>query len=81
MSTLHSFNTLRLEYINYILKENQLSIKNSDCLDVGCGGGLLSESLRRLGGNILGIDPNPTSFEIANNHLNVYQGKEKEIMK
>lgn len=29
-----------------------------DILDVGCGAGFLSESLARLGGNVIGLDPN-----------------------
>ena len=37
-------------------------------MDVGCGAGFLSESLTRLGGNVIGIDPNPTSFSEAKNH-------------
>ncbi|KAG5190554.1 S-adenosyl-L-methionine-dependent methyltransferase [Tribonema minus] len=38
------------------------------CLDVGCGGGLLSESLARLGGNVKGIDPSPENVAVAAEH-------------
>lgn len=39
-------------------------------LDVGCGAGILAESLGRLGmGNILGIDPTPKCIELAEQHL------------
>lgn len=31
-------------------------LKNKNCLDIGCGGGILSESLALLGGKVLGID-------------------------
>lgn len=31
-------------------------------LDVGCGAGFLSESLTRLGGNVIGLDPNERSY-------------------
>ena len=38
-------------------------------LDVGSGGGLLSESLGRLGWNVLGIDPSETSVKVSREHL------------
>ena len=37
-------------------------------LDVGCGGGILSESLARLGGNVVGIDPVNDNVLVARNH-------------
>lgn len=79
MKTLHSFNTFRIEYIRSIL--NKLPLKEKNCLDIGCGGGLLTESLARLEANVIGIDPNETSFQIASNHLEIYQGHEKDILK
>lgn len=38
------------------------------CLDVGCGGGLLSESLARLGGETIGVDASSANIGIANTH-------------
>ncbi|WWC67760.1 3-demethylubiquinone-9 3-O-methyltransferase [Kwoniella pini CBS 10737] len=38
------------------------------CLDVGCGGGLLSESLARLGGEIVGVDASESNIGIATTH-------------
>ncbi|WVR04498.1 3-demethylubiquinone-9 3-O-methyltransferase [Kwoniella sp. DSM 27419] len=38
------------------------------CLDVGCGGGLLSESLARLGGDVVGVDASPANIGIATTH-------------
>ncbi|WVF69851.1 3-demethylubiquinone-9 3-O-methyltransferase [Kwoniella sp. CBS 6097] len=38
------------------------------CLDVGCGGGLLSESLARLGGEVIGVDASPANIGIATTH-------------
>ncbi|OCF37475.1 3-demethylubiquinone-9 3-O-methyltransferase [Kwoniella heveanensis BCC8398] len=40
------------------------------CLDVGCGGGLLSESLARLGGEVSGVDASPANIGIATTHAN-----------
>ena len=41
-------------------------------LDVGCGAGILSESLGRLGiGRVKGIDPTPKCIELANEHLEI----------
>jgi 2-polyprenyl-6-hydroxyphenyl methylase/3-demethylubiquinone-9 3-methyltransferase len=43
-------------------------LKGLRILDVGCGGGLLSESLARLGANVVGIDPSQSNIEVARNH-------------
>jgi len=42
--------------------------ENLNCLDVGCGGGILSEKLKRLGANVTGIDASKNSIEIAKKH-------------
>ncbi len=81
MKTLHSFNTFRLNYITNFLRKYNLSLINKSCLDVGCGGGLLTESIARLGANITGIDPNKTSYNIAKSHLDLYKGEEEQEMK
>ena len=39
-----------------------------NCLDIGCGGGILSEKLRRLGANVTGIDASKSSIDIAKEH-------------
>ena len=80
MSTLHTFNTLRMKFIVDSLKIKNLNLENKKVLDVGCGGGILSESLRRLGANVTSIDPNKTSIEVAKAHLKVYQGEEYNFM-
>lgn len=79
MKTLHCFNSFRIEYIRSVL--DKLPLKEKNCLDIGCGGGLLTESLARLDANVIGIDPNETSFQIATNHLEIYQGTEKDMLK
>ncbi|RNF25913.1 3-demethylubiquinone-9 3-methyltransferase [Trypanosoma conorhini] len=74
LRTLHAFNPLRVQYISNTCKH---FAKRSDflapsgitpgmrILDVGCGGGILSESLVRLGGNVLGIDMCEESIDVA----------------
>ncbi len=74
-STLHKMSNARIEFIKQnssrILKKNKIGIKCLDglsCLDIGCGGGILSEKLKRLGANVTGIDASKTSIEIAKEH-------------
>ena len=71
---LHKFNPIRIKYI----KENiidQFKIQNKakplsgiNILDIGCGGGLLSEPMHRLGANITGIDASIKNIKIAKFH-------------
>ena len=71
---LHKFNPVRIKYI----KENiidQFKMKNKakplsgiNILDIGCGGGLLSEPMNRLGANITGIDASIKNIKIAKIH-------------
>ena len=59
---LHKFNPIRIEYIkNNIIKDFNISsnhepLSGISILDIGCGGGLLSEPLARLGADVVGID-------------------------
>ena len=72
---LHKFNPIRIKYI----KENIVSdfkIKNKDkplnglnILDIGCGGGLLSEPMTRLGAKVVGIDASEKNIKVAKHHL------------
>ena len=72
MKALHHFNKVRINYIKECLgKFSQDSFKpfsNIDILDVGCGGGILSEPLSRLGGNVTGLDSNQSAIEVAKKH-------------
>ena len=71
---LHKFNPIRIKYI----KENiirQFKIKNKNkplsginILDIGCGGGLLSEPMCRLGANVTGIDASIKNVKISKLH-------------
>jgi 2-polyprenyl-6-hydroxyphenyl methylase/3-demethylubiquinone-9 3-methyltransferase len=65
---LHTFNPVRLEYIATRAKLAQQRV-----LDVGCGGGLLAESLSRNGAVVTGIDLAPAMIEVARLHAHESQ--------
>lgn len=64
LKTLHDINPTRLEWISHHLP----SLKGLTCLDVGCGGGILTESLARLGATMCGIDAASDAIEVAKAH-------------
>jgi 2-polyprenyl-6-hydroxyphenyl methylase/3-demethylubiquinone-9 3-methyltransferase len=61
---LHDLNPVRLGYI-----ADRTNLKGAHALDVGCGGGILSESLARSGANVIAIDLAPAVLDIARLHL------------
>ncbi len=63
---LHQIRPIRIQYI--LDQVNNQNIKNLDILDIGCGGGLVSESLSRLGANVTGIDFVQTNIRAAKLH-------------
>ena len=72
---LHMFNPIRIEYITENIKKhfninNKKSnfLKDLNILDIGCGGGLISEPMSRLGANVTGIDASEKNIKIANLH-------------
>ena len=72
---LHMFNPIRIEYIidhiskHFVLdKEKENLLKELEILDIGCGGGLISETMARLGGNITGIDASEKNIKVAKLH-------------
>ena len=74
MSFLHSMSEIRTKFILEELT-NKFQIKNKhkilndiDILDLGCGGGIASEPLCRLGGNVTGIDESENLINIAKLH-------------
>ena len=72
---LHKFNPIRIKYIkdsiskHFNIENNKIRpLKNLDMLDIGCGGGLLSEPMSRLGANVTGIDASQKNINIAKLH-------------
>ena len=72
---LHMFNPIRIEYITDKIKEHfNLKKDKANCLnglsilDIGCGGGLISEPMSRLGANVTGIDASEKNINIAKLH-------------
>jgi len=63
LRTLHQINSLRLDYI-----ETRADLKGQRVLDVGCGGGILSEAMARQGATVLGIDLAQASLDVAAAH-------------
>ncbi len=60
---LHDINPLRLNYI-----EKAVSLKGKNVLDVGCGGGILSESMAIIGAKVTGIDLGEKALKVAKLH-------------
>ena len=72
---LHMFNPIRIEYITEKIKQefnlinrNNNFLKDLKILDIGCGGGLISEPLARLGGEVTGIDASEKNIKVAKLH-------------
>ncbi len=71
---LHKFNPIRISYIKeniiktFKLVNKKKPLKDIKILDVGCGGGLLSEPMCRLGAEVTGIDASNKNINIAKIH-------------
>ena len=71
---LHKFNPIRISYIkesvikNFKLKIKNKPLENVKILDIGCGGGLLSEPMTKLGADVVGIDASKNNIKIAELH-------------
>jgi 2-polyprenyl-6-hydroxyphenyl methylase / 3-demethylubiquinone-9 3-methyltransferase len=75
MAALHKLNPVRLAYIRDRVAEHfgrdatKLdSLSGLRILDIGCGGGILSEPLARLGAAVVGIDPSESNIGVARQH-------------
>jgi len=72
---LHKFNPLRIKYIkenivrDFKIRNKVKPFKGLNILDIGCGGGLLSEPMARLGGKVVGIDASKKNIKVAKHHL------------
>ena len=71
---LHKFNPIRISNIkkNIIkslkLNNNEKPLKKVKILDIGCGGGLLTEPMKKLGADVVGIDASEKNIKIAKLH-------------
>ena len=72
---LHMFNPIRIEYItesiknHFKLKKDKINyLKGLEILDIGCGGGLISEPMSRLGASVTGIDASEKNINVAKIH-------------
>ena len=74
---LHMFNPIRIEYITEnikkhfdIIEKKANFLKGYSILDIGCGGGLISEPMARLGAKVTGIDASQKNINVAKLHAN-----------
>jgi len=70
---LHMFNPARIKYIvdicsKYFKVNEKIPLKNLKVLDIGCGGGLISEPMNRLGADVTGIDASLKNINVAKIH-------------
>ena len=71
---LHKFNPIRISYIKeniiktFKLNQKKTPLKNIKILDIGCGGGLLSEPMCRLGADVTAIDASMKNISVAKLH-------------
>jgi 2-polyprenyl-6-hydroxyphenyl methylase / 3-demethylubiquinone-9 3-methyltransferase len=71
---LHKFNPIRISYIKdsiirtLKLKNKKNPLEKVKILDIGCGGGLLTEPMKRLGAEVVGIDASSKNINVAKLH-------------
>jgi len=75
MAVLHKFNPVRLAFVrdeacaHFGRDPKQMrALAGLNLVDIGCGGGVLSEPLARLGAEVTGLDPAPTNIAVASAH-------------
>ncbi len=67
---LHQINPLRLNFI-----KERTSLKGKRGLDIGCGGGILTEALSKAGAEVIGIDASPQTIGVAKSHAYTVNSK------
>jgi 2-polyprenyl-6-hydroxyphenyl methylase/3-demethylubiquinone-9 3-methyltransferase len=67
---LHQINPLRLNFI-----KERTSLKGKRVLDIGCGGGILTEALSKAGAEVIGIDASPQTIGVAKSHAYTVNSK------
>lgn len=72
---LHDINPLRLDFI-----DERAGLKGKSVLDIGCGGGILAESMAERGARVTGIDLGDAPLAVANLHLQE-SGRQVEYLK
>jgi 2-polyprenyl-6-hydroxyphenyl methylase/3-demethylubiquinone-9 3-methyltransferase len=65
---LMALNPVRLAFIEQTLQTQKRTLKGLRTLDVGCGGGLLSEAMAHAGADVIGVDLSPELLEVAKLH-------------
>ena len=68
MAPLHGLNSLRAPFIHETLGSARIDKPPMDILDVGCGAGILAESMASLGYHVVATDPATKNIEIAKSH-------------
>ena len=75
MAVLHKFNPVRLAFIRDLASErfdrdpkSLRALEGLSVVDIGCGGGVLSEPMARLGAKVTGLDPATTNIAVARAH-------------
>jgi len=75
MAVLHKFNPIRRGFVRDLACERfgrdpkgMIALDGLTLVDIGCGGGVLSEPLARLGAEVTGLDPAPTNIAVARAH-------------
>lgn len=63
-----SVNPARMGYFERVLRKQNITLRDTTLLDVGCGGGILAEAFANLGAPVTGIDPSASSIETARRH-------------
>lgn len=68
LGELHTLNPGRFAYLDRVLDARGLRYQDLEVLDLGCGGGLMSEAYARRGARVTGVDPSTASLKVARAH-------------